>query len=345
MTEANILSIDAPVIRENGTGYTYRDQDIDGFSDDLGLPEAARERIARFAAALTPEELSSTQKELLQRTSGPSALLRELAADEAELDEAWEQGLYELLTPKQLALLRDPSLHPKLGSRRYPLAIGDVAKISGASARQLHYWEQTGLLRAFRDDGGSRLYLRGAVVRAMVYTGAPKHVLATLTSILKDGPHRFARLLAAALLSSKDSDEVADAAHAFLEALGGEAAVADHETAGHDTVGIVRGRRKVTARRATVSRRRSTARKRSTTGTRARPTAKQTRASSTAKRSTAKGTSTAKRAKGTSTAKRSTAKRSTAKRSTAKRSTAKRTRVTTARSRSTMRGAKKTRRR
>lgn len=80
-----------PIVRDDGLGYTYKNQDIDGFSDNADLPVVVRERIARFAATLAPEQLSATQKELLDRASGPSDRLRELAANEAKLDEAPKQ--------------------------------------------------------------------------------------------------------------------------------------------------------------------------------------------------------------------------------------------------------------
>jgi hypothetical protein len=85
-------------------------------------------------------------KRLIEAEEPPSPLLAAFAADKADLEEAWEYGLYELLTPTQLAYLQNPML--KAGVRsRYPLTIGDVAKLSGATERQLRCPESNGLLR------------------------------------------------------------------------------------------------------------------------------------------------------------------------------------------------------
>jgi DNA-binding transcriptional MerR regulator len=328
MTNTEIINRDLPMIRDDAAGYTYGGESVDGFADDPRLPEAARERIARFAAALSPETLSPSQKELIARASGPSALLQELAADESELEQAWQEGLHDLLTPKQLALLRDPGLHPKLGGRTYPLSIGEVEKISGASERQLRYWEQNGLLRAFRDLDGSRLYLRSAALRAMAYAGAPKHEMATLTSALKDGPQRFVRLLAAALASSDDDDETAEAARTLLNAFSGETMVADNGTV---SVGVTR---RSTTRRRQKKRSTTRQRRRERSSGGAGYAAKTGRKRKTSSRSNAKA--------GKTTRRKATGRKTAARKTTARKSSSSTTRKTIARKRSSSTVKKKT---
>ena len=308
---------DLPTIRDDGSGYLYKDEDVDGFADDLRLPTPARVLIARFAAALTPERVTPEQRSLL-RGVGPSSLLKDLADDEADLEKAWETGLYDLLTARQHAFLREPILHPNVRSS-YPLSISDVAKLSGASERQLRYWEDNGLLRSGRDSAGSRRYFRSAVLRAMAYEQAPQHVRQTLLSILKEGPERFLRLLTAAL---PDREDLADAIAALVGTTGasGSRDVSQRRaTPRRDVRKSGTAKRKTAARTSPASK--STAEKRRS-GAPATAKGKAGTARATAKRKTAAKRTTAKRK---TAAKRTTAKRKTAaKRTTAKRTGAKR---------------------
>jgi hypothetical protein len=320
------LNLDLPTIRDDGAGYSFQGRDIDGFADDLRLPTEARAMIARFASALTPDRVTPEQRSLL-RGVGPSSLLKDLAADETDLENAWQAGVYELLTPRQRALLREPSLHPDVTST-YPLSISDVSRLSGATERQLRYWEENGLLHSGRASSGSRRYFRSAVLRAMAYEQAPQHVRQTLVAVLKEGPERFLRLLTAAL---PDRDDLAEAVGALLGAANGTGAVRVDTRPTHSTSGR-RSSRKSAAKRGTGKRRsaaRTTGTRKATatrtTGRRPKTSAKRTTGTqrkTSAKRTTATRKTTSKRAiRKQATAKRTANKQTAAKRKTAKRST------------------------
>ena len=84
-------------------------------------------------------------------------------------------------------MVRDPSL--VLDGRRYPLRIGDVCKMTGATPQKLRHWEDAGLLRAHRING-QRLFLRGGLVRAMVLKGREQYEIAHLAALI-DGRARL----------------------------------------------------------------------------------------------------------------------------------------------------------
>ncbi|HLA13486.1 MAG TPA: MerR family DNA-binding transcriptional regulator, partial [Gemmatimonadaceae bacterium] len=160
-----------PVVRPDRLGYVLGGDWVDGFADSSALPLPIRRQIARLAERYAPGELSDAQRALLaaRPVERASDLLRALAEDEADLDEAFVEGLYDSLDEAELAVAR---------SQSYPLAIGKVSELTGASPRQIRYWEEQGLLRAYAFGGQSR-YLRGGVLRAMALVTQEQHVLAT----------------------------------------------------------------------------------------------------------------------------------------------------------------------
>lgn len=123
------------------------------------------------------------------QASRASELLRALAEDEADIDDAFQEGLYDSLDSSKLALARDQS---------YPLSIGKVRDLSGATERQIRHWEEQGLLRSY-PLGGQRRYLRGGVLRAMALVQQEP----TLGKARKR-PASFLRLLGLALRGSGD---------------------------------------------------------------------------------------------------------------------------------------------
>lgn len=197
---------DLPVVRPDRRGYMLDGAWIDGFADRDDLPLPARRQIALLAERYAPADVSIEQRALRPARSEKRAsdLLRALAEDEADLDEAFVEGLYDSLDERELARAREQS---------YPISIGTLADLSGATPRQLRYWEEQGLLRSY-PFGAQRHYLRGGVLRAMALVKQEQHVLATLSKTVKEPTH-LVKLIGLVLRDSGDRDKVSAAAREF----------------------------------------------------------------------------------------------------------------------------------
>jgi hypothetical protein len=197
---------DLPVIRPDRRGYVLNDEWVDGFSDRPELPVKVRRQIAVLAQRYAPDDISDEQRTLFVARSEDrgSDMLRALSEDEADLDEAFAEGLYDSLDEQELARAREQS---------YPLSIGEVEALTGATARQLRHWEEQGLLR-LHSFGAQRRYLRGGVLRAMALVKQEQYVLATLGKVVKEPTH-LVKLIGLALRDSGDRDKISAAAREF----------------------------------------------------------------------------------------------------------------------------------
>jgi DNA-binding transcriptional MerR regulator len=215
--------IDAlPALRADRRGYVL-DGSHDGFADRAELPDAARRRLARWAQRFTPGSLSEEQRALLvaapERRAADDLLAAALRDAEDDVPAAVARGFYEDLTAEQLRWMREPSSHPELAGRDYPLTMSDMERLTGATARQLRHWEALGLVPAHRIDG-QRRYLSAAVARAFALKESQQHEIAALGALAGGGEDaaRFARLVAAQVgslagrITGDDGDELADAA-------------------------------------------------------------------------------------------------------------------------------------
>lgn len=210
---ANIVdmspSSELPTISPDRQGYVLNGDRFTGFADREDLDIAARTQLARFAERYAPVGLSDKQRALLATRAqvGASDLLRALAQDEADIDAAFSEGLYDLLSEQEIENAR---------SQPYPLSIGAVAGITGASKRQIRHWEQEGLLRSY-PVGGQRRYLRGGVLRAVMLAKQDQHVIATLRKAVSD-PRQLIKLMALAISSSSDQERIQEAISEFTAA-------------------------------------------------------------------------------------------------------------------------------
>jgi DNA-binding transcriptional MerR regulator len=202
-----------PTLRADAKGYVLGDESVDGFADRPDLVDGQRRIIARLAAHYAPDEVSAAQQEFLRDFEArgptrPSELLLALAADEADVTEAYVTGFYDELSDESRRVVFNPSEHPELGGRDYPLSIGDVAKLTGATTRQLRHWEDSGLLRSHRVNG-RRKFFAGAVLKAMVLAETPQYQLAAISDVSrqKSGGERLLRLIGA-VVASLDPESV-----------------------------------------------------------------------------------------------------------------------------------------
>jgi hypothetical protein len=185
-----------PLVRADGEGYTYAGEWIDGFADRPELPLPVRVRLARLGEHYSPRKLSVAQRELLasplaerDATRQPSAELDAFQANAQEMERAFEDGVYAELTAEQQAWVADPSSHAALADNvRYPLTLGQLHLLTGASERQLRHWSDEGLIPSHR-AGAHRRYYSAAVARALLLAETAPQQVSTLIALRKGGDH------------------------------------------------------------------------------------------------------------------------------------------------------------
>ncbi len=175
-----------PVLLASAEGYELGGQAVNGFADRPELPVAARTMIARYGRQYAPDAVSVEQRELLARfDSAPapagSELLRALTED---LDDEEAERAMALLPRKERAWVRDPS--KKLKGASYPLTVGQLAGLSGVTEKQLRYWTTNALIPEHR-IAGQRVFLRGAVIRALRLHEASPQEIGVLRTIAQGG--------------------------------------------------------------------------------------------------------------------------------------------------------------
>jgi hypothetical protein len=183
-----------PLVRADGEGYTYAGAWVNGFADRPELPLPVRVRLARLGERYAPKKLSTTQRDLLaspmaerDATRQPSAELDGFQANAQDMEMAFEDGVYAELTSKQQAWVADPSSHAAVaGDVRYPLTLGQLHLLTGASERQLRHWSDEGLIPSHR-AGAHRRYYSAAVARALLLADTPPQQVATLITLRKGG--------------------------------------------------------------------------------------------------------------------------------------------------------------
>jgi hypothetical protein len=183
-----------PLVRADGEGYTYGGEWIEGFADRPELPLPVRVRLARLGERYVPKKLSAAQRDLLaspmaerDATRQPSAELDGFQANAQETERAFEDGVYAELTSEQQAWVADPSAHPALAEDvRYPLTLGQLHVLTGASERQLRHWSDENLIPSHR-AGAHRRYYSAAVARALLLADTAPQQVATLIALRQGG--------------------------------------------------------------------------------------------------------------------------------------------------------------
>jgi hypothetical protein len=208
------LASPLPLIRADGEGYTYAGESVDGFADQPDLPIEARVRLARLGERYAPKKLSQAQRELLALPLAERDAMRRpspeqdgFQADAMDAVRAWEEGVYAELSAEQQALISDPGSHPSLrDGTRYPLTLGQLHLLSGASGRQLRLWTDEGLIPAHR-AGSHRRYYSAAVARALLLTQMTSQQLATLIALRRGGdPGRRLAVMIGSVMAGVASD-------------------------------------------------------------------------------------------------------------------------------------------
>lgn len=185
-----------PLVRADGEGYTYAGAWVDGFADRPELPLSVRVRLARLGERYAPRKLSTAQRDLLaspmaerDATRQPSAELDGFQANAREIERAFEDGVYAELTSEQQAWVADPSSHPALANDvRYPLTLGQIHLLTGASKRQVRHWSDEDLIPSHR-AGAHRRYYSAAVARTLLLAETAPQQVATLIALRQGGDH------------------------------------------------------------------------------------------------------------------------------------------------------------
>jgi len=227
-----------PLVRADGRGYTYAGESVQGFSDQPELPPQARVRLARLAERYMPKKLSSVQRELLASPQAerdaarrPSVAQDGFQVDEGETARAWEEGVYAELSAEQREWVAEPGLHPALpDATRYPLTLGQLHLLSGASERQLRHWTDEDLIPAHR-AGTHRRYYSAAVARALLLAQMTPQLLAALIALRRGGDpgRRLVVLIGSVMASVANGSDVSEQERGdFLQ---GARALIDHRDA------------------------------------------------------------------------------------------------------------------
>jgi hypothetical protein len=227
-----------PLVRADAGGYTYAGEWIDGFADRPELPLAVRVRIARFGERYASKKLSAAQRELLaspmaerDATRQPSQEMAGFQADALDAERAWEEGVYDELSEEQRQWVSRPSSHPALPEdARYPLTLGQLHLLSGASERQLRHWTNEELLAAHR-AGSHRRYYSAAVARALLLARTPPQQVASLIALRRGGDsgRRLVVLLGSVVASAADRADVSEKERDDI--VQGARAIVDHRDA------------------------------------------------------------------------------------------------------------------
>lgn len=154
-----------------------------GFPDDPSLTTGQRRRIAAWARAIAPEALDERQQALLNaKPPAPSATQKRAA----KLAGYEGSPFWDLLDERQRALVRDPGKHPDLPEAGYPLGVGQLATLVGATPDKVRHWHNSGLIPARRTAGRHREFYAAAAVRAFYLNALSRAGIALLRD-LKQG--------------------------------------------------------------------------------------------------------------------------------------------------------------
>jgi hypothetical protein len=152
-------------------------------------------------------------------------------ADALDAERAWEEGVYDELSEEQRQWVSRPRSHPALPEdTRYPLTLGQLHLLSGASERQLRHWTNEELLSAHR-AGSHRRYYSAAVARALLLARTPPQQVASLIALRRGGDsgRRLVVLLGSVVASAADRADVSKKERDDI--VQGARAIVDHRDA------------------------------------------------------------------------------------------------------------------
>ncbi len=184
-----------PQLRADRAGYILDGERVEGFADRTDVDERGRRALAEWAESFTPDRLHDQQKRILAEPDpGPSDTERQLlhgAIENAEHDMPLtiDLGLRARLDADQIRAIHEPwTALAGARRRRYPLNTGEVARITGASAKQIRTWEESGLLPAYW-IAGRRHFFSAALVYAFLLKDLDRHEIRGVGRVLSAEPN------------------------------------------------------------------------------------------------------------------------------------------------------------
>jgi DNA-binding transcriptional MerR regulator len=205
-----------PQLRADRAGYILEGERVEGFADRTDIDARGRRALAEWAESFTPDVLQDKQKRILEQPDpGLSDTERQLvkgAIEDAERDMplAIDLGLYARLDAEQIRAIREPwTVLGGARRREYPLNTGEVARITGTSAKQVRTWEESGLLPAYW-IAGRRHFFSAALVYAFLLKGLDRNEIRGAGRILSAEPNDLIpEIVASAIEHSRHTDRPA----------------------------------------------------------------------------------------------------------------------------------------
>lgn len=192
-------------LRRKPLGYWLDGKFRKGFPDDSELPAGQRLRIAGWARALAPDQLTEDQRRLLEGFTPRASEARRRAEAESSY-----QGspIWNFLSDAQRKLVDEPSLHSQLQGTRYPLRTAELATLVGVSSDQIRYWNESGLLPARRTEGNQRRFYAEASMWAFLLADMGQPLLSVLRQVREGHGSKFLAALSM-LLPADNLQELA----------------------------------------------------------------------------------------------------------------------------------------
>ena len=214
-------------LEKDRTGYLIDGERVDGFTDRDDVPEPVRYRIAHWASIHTPDELTGSQRDLIEKVKSRArpAKARRARAQSNMLQSPLVRALWDLLgEDQQRATMQvDTVLGEGVG---YPLTSGQLARLTDVEQNTIRRWG----LPHTRDERGNREFGPAATVIAFAYKSTKQNSREFYNDIAKSAEplHELRRSIALATHSAFASVKpplLDDAVAEDLEELSREMAV------------------------------------------------------------------------------------------------------------------------
>lgn len=116
------------------------------------------------------------------------------------------------MSAEQQAWVAEPNRHPDVpDATRYPLTLGQLHLLTGASERQLRHWTDEDLIPAHR-AGTHRRYYSAAAARALLLIQMTPQQLASLIALRRGGDsgRRLIVMIGSVMVSAADRADVTE---------------------------------------------------------------------------------------------------------------------------------------
>lgn len=146
-----------------GPGYWLEDELIPCFREDPQLSPLQRYRVAKWAVEFTPGDATAEQHRI---AAAPPVVPPEIRA---AVERQFEEANPDLgrLDDRDRALARNPSRHPALAGREYPLTEAELATFAGVAPETIRRWVEEKELIGRPVGGGARVFYVPAGIRAL----------------------------------------------------------------------------------------------------------------------------------------------------------------------------------